>query len=104
MPFLFPNKLLTEGMRSAVTCQILEGNLPINFIWRKNGVSLVSQQTTTNNDVMNLIKNNVVRYALLGKKGLRINEMKCTKLWESKRTLDSYAYPVKSRGKIQNLK
>ena len=62
MPFLFPNKLLTEGMRSAVTCQILEGNLPINFIWKKNGVSLVSQQTTTNNDVMNLIKNNVVRY------------------------------------------
>ena len=37
MPFLFPNNLLTEGMRSAVSCQILEGNLPITFKWDKNG-------------------------------------------------------------------
>lgn len=37
MPFLFPNNLLNEGMRSAVSCQILEGNLPINFEWDKNG-------------------------------------------------------------------
>ena len=37
MPFLFPNNLLNEGMRSAVSCQILEGNLPISFGWFKNG-------------------------------------------------------------------
>lgn len=37
MPFLFPNKLLSEGMRSAVSCQILEGSLPIVFHWSKNG-------------------------------------------------------------------
>ena len=40
MPFLFPNKVLTEGMRSAVSCQILEGNLPIKFHWEKNGRQL----------------------------------------------------------------
>jgi hypothetical protein len=40
MPFLFPNKVLTEGMRSAVSCQILEGNLPIKFHWEKNGREL----------------------------------------------------------------
>ncbi len=33
MPFLFPNNLLSEGMRSAVSCQILQGNLPITFTW-----------------------------------------------------------------------
>ena len=37
MPFLFPNKLLNEGMRSAVSCQILEGSLPITFRWDKDG-------------------------------------------------------------------
>jgi len=37
MPFLFPNNLLSEGMRSAVSCQILQGNLPINFSWDKDG-------------------------------------------------------------------
>ena len=40
MPFLFPNKLLNEGMRSAVSCQILEGSLPIEFDWTKDGLSL----------------------------------------------------------------
>ena len=42
MPFLFPNKLLSEGMRSAVSCQILEGSLPISFEWTKNGQSIDS--------------------------------------------------------------
>ena len=42
MPFLFPNKLLNEGMRSAVSCQILEGSLPIQFDWTKDGLSLGS--------------------------------------------------------------
>ena len=40
MPFLFPNKLLNEGMRSAVSCQILEGSLPITFRWDKDGQPL----------------------------------------------------------------
>lgn len=40
MPFLFPNKLLNEGMRSAVSCQILEGSLPITFRWNKDGQPL----------------------------------------------------------------
>ena len=40
MPFLFPNKLLNEGMRSAVSCQILEGSLPITFRWDKDGQAL----------------------------------------------------------------
>ena len=47
MPFLFPNKVLTEGMRSAVSCQILEGNLPIAFHWKKNGRRLVGGATTS---------------------------------------------------------
>lgn len=42
MPFLFPNKLLNEGMRSAVSCQILEGSLPITFGWYKDGQKLGS--------------------------------------------------------------
>ncbi len=37
MPFLFPNNLLSEGMRSAVTCQVLEGDLPIRFSWTRDG-------------------------------------------------------------------
>ena len=49
MPFLFPNNLLNEGMRSAVSCQILEGNLPIDFEWDKDG-----QILTNNNDLNDL--------------------------------------------------
>ncbi|XP_060519429.1 cell adhesion molecule Dscam2 isoform X3 [Cylas formicarius] len=29
--------LLREGMRAAITCQIMEGDLPINFSWERNG-------------------------------------------------------------------
>ncbi|XP_017771587.1 PREDICTED: Down syndrome cell adhesion molecule-like protein Dscam2 [Nicrophorus vespilloides] len=29
--------LLREGMRAAITCQIMEGDLPINFRWERNG-------------------------------------------------------------------
>lgn len=29
--------LLREGMRAAIPCQILEGDLPINFRWERNG-------------------------------------------------------------------
>ena len=42
MPFLFPNDLLYEGMRSAVSCQILAGNLPISFAWDRNGEIVAS--------------------------------------------------------------
>ncbi len=42
MPFLFPNKMLSEGMRSAISCQILEGSLPISFQWSKNGQNIDS--------------------------------------------------------------
>ncbi|CAB4064373.1 DSCAM [Lepeophtheirus salmonis] len=44
MPFLFPNKLLSEGMRSAVSCQILEGNLPIRFSWNRDGRPIGGRQ------------------------------------------------------------
>ena len=50
MPFLFPNKVLTEGMRSAVSCQILEGNLPIKFHWEKNGRQLYGDDSSYNSD------------------------------------------------------
>ena len=50
MPFLFPNKVLTEGMRSAVSCQILEGNLPIKFHWEKNGRILYEDDSSYNSD------------------------------------------------------
>lgn len=29
--------LLREGMRAAITCQIMEGDLPIAFRWERNG-------------------------------------------------------------------
>lgn len=32
--------LLREGMRAALSCQILEGDLPITFKWEKNGRSV----------------------------------------------------------------
>ena len=50
MPFLFPNKVLTEGMRSAVSCQILEGNLPIKFHWEKNGRRLYDENSMYSNE------------------------------------------------------
>lgn len=32
--------LLREGMRAAISCQILEGDLPVTFLWEKDGVPL----------------------------------------------------------------
>lgn len=29
--------LLTEGMRAAISCQIVEGDLPVMFTWTKDG-------------------------------------------------------------------
>lgn len=34
--------LLREGMRAAISCQILEGDLPIAFRWEKNGQPVTS--------------------------------------------------------------
>ncbi|CAG0883377.1 unnamed protein product [Darwinula stevensoni] len=41
-PFAFPNALLKEGMRASVTCQIVEGDLPVFFTWMKNDRHVVS--------------------------------------------------------------
>ncbi|ROT63266.1 Down syndrome cell adhesion molecule-like protein [Penaeus vannamei] len=37
MPFSFANNILSEGNRASLTCQILEGDLPVNFRWEKDG-------------------------------------------------------------------
>lgn len=34
------NNVLREGMRAAITCQIIEGDLPFKFRWDKNGQSI----------------------------------------------------------------
>ncbi|XP_076048641.1 Down syndrome cell adhesion molecule 4 isoform X2 [Oratosquilla oratoria] len=36
MPFAFANKILSEGNRASLTCQILEGDLPVTFRWEKD--------------------------------------------------------------------
>ena len=54
MPFLFPNKLLNEGMRSAVSCQILEGSLPITFHWDKDGQRLLQDESTGTSSIFAL--------------------------------------------------
>ncbi|XP_046662354.1 Down syndrome cell adhesion molecule-like protein Dscam2 isoform X5 [Homalodisca vitripennis] len=37
MPIQSMTNLLREGMRAAISCQILEGDLPINFRWERDG-------------------------------------------------------------------
>ena len=34
--FSFDNSVLEEGMRTVVTCQTVEGDLPIHFKWFRN--------------------------------------------------------------------
>ncbi|XP_050296010.1 cell adhesion molecule Dscam2 isoform X2 [Anthonomus grandis grandis] len=34
--------LLREGMRAAITCQIMEGDLPITFRWERNGKPIIN--------------------------------------------------------------
>jgi len=34
--------LLREGMRAAISCQIIEGDLPVTFRWERNGQQLPS--------------------------------------------------------------
>ncbi len=51
MPFLFPNTLLSEGMRSAVSCQVLEGDLPISFSWSRDGQEASSSSSSSDPSV-----------------------------------------------------
>lgn len=37
MPIQSMTNLLREGMRAAISCQILEGDLPVSFRWERNG-------------------------------------------------------------------
>lgn len=37
MPMQSMLNLLREGMRAAITCQILEGDLPVTFRWERDG-------------------------------------------------------------------
>lgn len=42
LPIQAMTNLLREGMRAAISCQILEGDLPIAFRWEKNRQPVVS--------------------------------------------------------------
>lgn len=37
MPIPAMTNMLREGMRAAISCQILEGDLPVTFRWERNG-------------------------------------------------------------------
>lgn len=40
MPIQSMTNMLKEGMRAAISCQILEGDLPVTFRWERNGKPL----------------------------------------------------------------
>ncbi|OXA56399.1 Down syndrome cell adhesion molecule-like protein Dscam2, partial [Folsomia candida] len=40
MPFQFMNTVLREGMRAAVSCQLLEGDRPIDLVWEFEGKTI----------------------------------------------------------------
>ena len=42
LPIQAMTNLLREGMRAAISCQILEGDLPVTFRWERNGQPLPS--------------------------------------------------------------
>lgn len=42
LPIPAMTNLLREGMRAAISCQILEGDLPVAFRWEKNGQPITS--------------------------------------------------------------
>ena len=58
MPFLFPNTLLSEGMRSAVSCQVLEGDLPISFSWSRDGQEASSSSSSSSSDPSVTVRSN----------------------------------------------
>lgn len=41
MPIQSMTNMLKEGMRGAISCQILEGDLPVTFRWERNGKPLI---------------------------------------------------------------
>lgn len=41
MPIQAMTNMLKEGMRAAISCQILEGDLPVTFRWERNGKPLL---------------------------------------------------------------
>lgn len=41
MPIQSMTNMLKEGMRAAISCQILEGDLPVTFRWERNGKPLI---------------------------------------------------------------
>ena len=41
MPIQSMTNMLKEGMRAAISCQILEGDLPVTFRWERNGKPLL---------------------------------------------------------------
>lgn len=41
MPIQSMTNMLKEGMRAAISCQILEGDLPLTFRWERNGKALL---------------------------------------------------------------
>lgn len=41
MPIQSMTNMLKEGMRAAISCQILEGDLPVSFRWERNGKPLI---------------------------------------------------------------
>lgn len=41
MPIQSMTNMLKEGMRAAISCQILEGDLPVTFRWERNGKALL---------------------------------------------------------------
>jgi len=45
MPFQFMNQLLQEGMRAAVSCQVLQGDTPIDFVWEFEGQPILLPTT-----------------------------------------------------------
>ncbi|XP_058987901.1 cell adhesion molecule Dscam2 [Musca domestica] len=48
MPIQAMTNMLREGMRAAISCQILEGDLPVSFRWERNGKPLIG----TGNEVI----------------------------------------------------
>lgn len=48
MPIQSMTNMLREGMRAAISCQILEGDLPVSFRWERNGKQILG----TGNEVI----------------------------------------------------
>ncbi|XP_065077714.1 cell adhesion molecule Dscam1 isoform X2 [Ochlerotatus camptorhynchus] len=48
MPIQAMTNMLREGMRAAISCQILEGDLPVTFRWERNGKPILG----TGNEVI----------------------------------------------------